>query len=58
MQWFGLDKDQLNRTERIQLSENCKPYSIKQIRTKYIVVSTDLQLEFFDVKAMTKIGNL
>ena len=42
----------------VPCDENCKPYSIKQIRTKYIVVSTDLQLEFFDVKAMTKIGNL
>ena len=42
----------------MRLPDDEKFYSIKQMRTRYIIVSTGKQLEFFDILTMTRIGKL
>ena len=55
--WYGLENPK-NITEYMQLPDNTKFYCLRQIRVRYIAVSTDRVIEFFDVLTKEKIGKL
>ena len=54
--WYGLEH-QKNSTEYLPLPDE-KFYCIKQIRTRYLVVSTQSQIEFLDVPTKSRVGKL
>ena len=53
--WYGAGNPK-NNTTYLELSPRSKFYSMKQFQTRYVIVSMDQHLEFFDVVAKTKIG--
>ena len=55
--WYGLENPK-NITEYMQLPDDAKFYCLRQIRVRYIAVSTDRVIEFFDVLTKEKIGKL
>ena len=55
--WYGFENPK-NNTEYMQLPDDSKFYCLRQIRVRYIAVSLDRAIEFFDVLTKEKIGKL
>lgn len=53
--WYGIGSDR-NDINFLPLTDNCRFYCLKQVLTRYIAVSTDQQIEFFDVLTLKKVG--
>ena len=49
--FFGMDNEK-NKTGILDLTTGMNWYSLKQVQTRYVVVSMEQQLEFFDIIQM------
>ena len=53
--FFGIGNEK-NEMENLPLAQDMNWYSLKQVQTRYVVVSMEQQLEFFDIISMTRIN--